>query len=280
MRQRGTQSRRGDEFGPDTQPVRPVRRPPSGGPGSGGGFWPALAIAAIIVATAGWTTVAVMALNGGGKAVAVAVPSVSDTLPSDDPNASASDVPAELSHDAPAVEAFLPTHVNQTILTIQSWTGDSVLSDDAWSTSLTSFLTSKGKKPTDLQVATGYDDADENGPSVGVSRLAGVDGPSLEAAIIAAWKVESPDMVVSTLTIDGKAVTKGVFGEGYVDSYWYQRNDLVFDIETSDATLLTSILQSLPAAGASTPPASAGPSGSAKPSAAPSASPVASPSPS
>ena len=154
MRERGTQSRRAKaaDGGPIDDPAdatvtsvtpRPPTRTPratsSGRTSGGAGYWPAVAIIAIVVATAGWTTVAVMALNGGGGTTA-AVPSVSD-----DPNATIDDTEADFSeepiaesHDAPDLEALLPTEVAGTPLTLQSWTGDTLLSDGGtWSEALT-----------------------------------------------------------------------------------------------------------------------------------------------
>ena len=116
MRERGTQSRRVRDIS-----VEPVRRP--GPPPRGGtNFWQALAIVALIAATAGWTTVAVLALRGPAGAAAVA---------SEDPNASAdaSTAPDVPSHDVPALEAFLPTSVKGTALDAQSVTGDDGLID-------------------------------------------------------------------------------------------------------------------------------------------------------
>ena len=60
MRERGVQSRR-------VRPgqVEPHRRPgpPPQRPGGNGNFWQVLAIIALVAATAGWTTVAVLALR-------------------------------------------------------------------------------------------------------------------------------------------------------------------------------------------------------------------------
>src|SRR5439155_19984496 len=81
MTQRAPQPRRGraGNFGA-----------PLGSGGGGDRFWPTIAMIAIVIATAGWTTVAVMALSGrGGDASpspaqgADASPSGDTSLPSD-----------------------------------------------------------------------------------------------------------------------------------------------------------------------------------------------------
>ena len=167
MRERGTQSRRVRDIS-----VEPVRRP--GPPPRGGtNFWQGLAIVALIAATAGWTTVAVLALRGPAGAAAVA---------SEDPNATddASTPPDVPTHDVPDLEAFLPAQVNGTALDAQSVTGDDgLIGGDEWSTAMTTFLTAKSKTAKDLQYAFASDPAQAIDISVGVYRVAGVDAPPL-----------------------------------------------------------------------------------------------------
>jgi hypothetical protein len=290
VRERGTQSRRakGADGGPIDDPTdaqvpsatpRPPTRTPrvtSSGRASGGaGYWPAVAIIAIVVATAGWTTVAVMALNGSGGSTAV-VPSASD-----DPNATIDDTEADFSeepiaesHEAPDLEALLPTEVGGTPLTLQSWTGDTLLSDGGtWSEALTTYLTSIGKSPADLTAAQALDPSETIDHSVGVFRVPGVPTSDLRDALVNAWKNDYPELAISTVTLDGIEVTKGDFGEDAIDSYWYEKDGLLFDVETSDEAIATTILAGI--RDGSFPTSSGAPSGSAAPS-----SPVASPSPS
>lgn len=263
MRERGVQSRR-----VRPGPVVPGRTP--GPPQRGGGnFWQAVAIIALIAATAGWTTVAVLALRPGPSAEAVA----SDSLDSFDPNASdntGSEPPVADTHDVPALEAALPTALTGTALQVQSWKGDGVLTDDAWSTSMTTFLTSSGKTAADLQVAQAYDPNQALDGSIGVYRVVGLPATAVRDALIQAWKGDYPDMKVSDLVLGGATVTKGDFGADTIASYLYLRGDLVYDIETTDEKVATAAIAALPAPGASGAPA---PSGSPKASVAPAASP-------
>jgi hypothetical protein len=46
-------------------------------------------------------------------------------------------------------------------------------------------------------------------------------------------------------------VTTGDFGEGAVNGYWYVRDGVVFDIETSDPLVASAAFAALPTAGAS-----------------------------
>jgi len=239
--------------------VEPVRRP---GPPSRGGtnFWQGLAIAALIAATAGWTTVAVLAFRGPGSEA---------VTPTEDPNATddASTPPDVPTHDVPALEALLPAKVNSATLEAQSVTGDDgFLGGDEWSTAITTFLTAQKKGPPDLQYAFASDPAGAVDVNVGVYRVTGVDGAPLRDALITGWKALASDVKISQVTLDGKAVTKGDDGTDYPFSYLYVRGDLVYEIYTSDEAIATATLAALPAAGASGAPlTSPAPAASASP---------------
>ncbi len=101
MQQRGVQSRRvrPGNVGPASRsgPPAPTR----------GNIWQAIAIVALIAATAGWTTVAVLALRPASGAATEASPSdVVDASASDD---TSSEPPVADTHDAVEMEALLPT---------------------------------------------------------------------------------------------------------------------------------------------------------------------------
>lgn len=243
MRERGAQSRRGRP-----ESVEPVRRPAP--PARGVNGWQAVAIVALIAATAGWTTVAVLALRD---------PSQAAVIPTDtaDPNATddATEAPFVEPHDVPELEALLPALLTGTALQRQSWDGDVFLTDDAWSTSMNAFLTKEAKSPPDLQVAQAYDPEQVLDASVWAYRVTGATGAAVRDALIAAWKGDYPDMTVSEVTLDGKQVTKAGFGEDTPSSYLYLRDDLVYDIEAADDKIAIAALAALPVAGASSTPA-------------------------
>jgi hypothetical protein len=263
VRERGVQSRRAK-----AGPVEPGRRsaPPKR---NGVNFWQALAIIALIAATAGWTTVGVLALRPAGSAVAT------DTT---DPNAAAdgSEPPDVPSHDVPDLEAYLPTSLNGATLDVQSVTGDDgLLGGDEWSTAIQKFLTAQTKQPTDLGYAFASDPAENVDVSIGVYRVNGVEGGPLHDALVEGWKGLAPDVKVSDITLGDKKVTKGDDGTDYPFSYLYVRDNVVYEIYTSDESIATAALAALPvpgATGASAPAASSAPSSSVAPSTAPAAS--------
>ena len=117
--------------------------------------WAIIAIIAIIAATSGWTTVAVLTVFDRDAAVAASTAEPTDALadPSLEP-----EVVAE-SHEAADLEALLPTDHEGTTLTAQSWTGDSLLAEDAWSEAFTTFLESEELVASDFAVAQAWDSA-------------------------------------------------------------------------------------------------------------------------
>jgi hypothetical protein len=235
-----------------------VHRPGPPPQRSGGNFWQVLAILALVAATAGWTTAAVLALRPAAS------PEAQVPVESFDPNASDdSEVPPVAdTHDAVAMESLLPTSLSGSALQVQSWNGDGLLTDDPWSTSMAAFLTASCKVPTDLHVAQSYDPNESLDASIGVYRVDGVAPTALRDALINAWKGDYPDMKVSQVTLGGKDVTKGDFGEDTITSYLWIHDDVVYDVESSDETIATTALAGLPAAGASAEPAASGSAGS------------------
>jgi hypothetical protein len=238
VRERGVQSRRARTAESGTNPT-------GSKPGGGAGYWPIVAIIAVIVATAGWTTVGVLVMNDKPADIA-AVPSASDE-PIDEESLPPEEEPLPESHTFPDLEALLPTEVDGTKLVVQSFTGTDVLVDDAWGTSVTQFLTSIGKTPADLQAARAEDpDGVIDLDSIWAFRLAGVEPEKLRDAIVNGWRVDFPDLTTSNATLEGKDVMKGSFGEDAIGSIWYIHDGVVFDIESYDEALSTSILASLP----------------------------------
>jgi hypothetical protein len=271
VRERGVQSRR-----VRPGPVAPTRRPgPPSGP-SNSNFWQILAIIALVAATAGWTTVAVLALRP-------ASPEALAPVESFDPNASDdSEVPPVAdTHDAPAMEALLPTTVSGSALQVQSWNGDGLLADDPWSTAMSAFLSASCKTSADLHLAQSYDPNEALDISIGVYTVDGVSAAAVRGALIEAFKGDSPDMKVSQVTLGGKDITKGDFGPDLPTSYLWVHDDAVYDIESSDETIATAALAALPtAAAASGAPVASGSSAPAASCVPASASPGAADSPS
>ena len=251
MRERGDQSERGRADGRGLAPQ----------PRGGRNGWQVLAIVALIAATAGWTTVAILATRSSSPAAVAPTASI-------DPGAAgaagdASEPPIADAHDVPELEAQLPTALSGTALQSQSSSGGGILTDDAWSASMTSFLKAAGKTSADLQFAQAYDPTSALDGGFGVYRVVGLEAAAVRDALIAAWKGDYPEMKVSTVTLDGKKVTKGDFGADTPSTYWYVRGDLVFDIEAADEKLASAALAALPVPGAASPRTSSGPAASA-----------------
>ena len=226
---------------PPPQPRAPRRE-------GGSGYWPAVAIIAIVVATAGLDD---RRRDGAQRRAAARPPrSPSD---SDDPDATIDDTEADFSEEPDRRDAttrptsrrcFRPRWPARPSR-LQSWTGDTLLSDGGHVERGRSptYLTSIGKTPADLTAAQALDPTETIDHSVGVFRVTGVPTASdLREALVAAWKNDYPELAVSTVTLDGIEVTKGDFGEDAIDSYWYEKDGLLFDVETSDEAIATTIL--------------------------------------
>lgn len=261
MRERGVQSRRARaaEAGAD----------PSGSSGGGPGYWPALAIIAVIIATAGWTTVGVLVVND--KPAAVASGPIESDESIDDEEEIPDDEPQPESHLFPDLEALLPTEAAGTQLSAESITGTDFIPDDGSVDGVIAYLTSVGKTPADVQAALAGDPEQRiDLDSVWVYRLAGVEPEGLRDALIeGVLRANFPEIVMSPVTVGDKAVVQGAIDGIY--STWYINDGLLFEIESFDEAISTAILAGLP-------PASAVPSLVA-PSAAPSADASAAPAP-
>ena len=135
MRERGTQSRRLRPGPPDRgrhtadNPGGSRLPPPAS---SEPRLWQIIAIVAIILATAGWTAAAMLAMRGPSQTETPSdIAAASDDLgllPSDD----TSIPPLDLTHDVPELEPLLPKRAKDTPLVTMSWTGDAIFSDDGF----------------------------------------------------------------------------------------------------------------------------------------------------
>ena len=221
---------------------------PLGSGGSRDRFWPTIAMIAIVIATAGWTTVAVMALSGRGGAPSPSPGQVAQASPSDDTSlpSDALDSPPPESHDAPALEALLPKTLNGTTLTSQSVTGDTLLSDDGWSNAFSTFLASAGKTPTDLLFAQAYDPSGATDLTIGAYQVTGTSAADVDKTVVKAWKANDSTLVTKAATVGGKKVTQGAIPSMSLEGYWYEHGDVVFEVQTSDATVAASALAALP----------------------------------
>lgn len=268
MQQRGMQSRRA-RASEMMDPSQGSGRPPGGPANSQWRHWPLVAIIALVAATAGWTTVAVMVLDGRNGAVAQVTPSPADTgddvLPSDeDPGDSVA-----LSHAAPELEALLPTTVEDLTLTTESILGSTYLGDDAWSTAVRAELTKAKLTDDDLKIGVAYDTSgDPRQLSITVYRAEGVDVEAMLKAMVDSYAALDPPFTISTATIADKAVTKAVASDGADDSldiYWYVNDGNIYDVETTDEALAGAAIAALPPVTdvPPAPPATAAPSASA-----------------
>lgn len=218
--------------------------------------WAIIAVIAIIVATAGWTTVALMAGRGANSATA--------PLATDDGSAAVDqsaepDVEAE-SHEAIDLEALLPKEHDGTILTAQSWSGDTILADDAWSAAILAVLEEHGKVAGDFAVAQAWDPDEVLELVVGGFRIDGVEPTVVLDAMKAAWLASDATFAATETTLADRQVVKGVYEDDSVTYYWYAANGIVYDIETSDETTAAAVVAGITTGSTTSPDPSDAPS--------------------
>jgi hypothetical protein len=199
-------------------------------------IWATVAIIAIIVATAGWTTVALMAGRNPSSGTAATDDAGAVVDESLQPDAEAE------SHEAVDLEALLPTEHDGTILTAQSWTGDTILADDEWSAAILAVLQEHGKVAADFTVAQAWDSAEVLELVVGGFRIDGVEPTAVLEAMKAAWLASDGTFVTTEITLAEQQVIKGMYEADSVTYYWYAANGIVYDIETSDEATAAAVV--------------------------------------
>jgi hypothetical protein len=210
-------------------------------------FWPTVAIIAIIAATFGWTTVGILVLggSGGGGAAAIATETI-DPDEEDFIDDASFEPEISISHDAPELEAMLPSAWDGTPLVSESFRGDAVLDESAWSTALLGFVEAQGKTAEDLAAARAYDEQGALDLFVSVFRLDGEEGSTLTEGLTAAWAADGEGFETTEIELGGKTVLKGLYAGDDLASYFYPQGDVVFDIETADEELAAEVLATLP----------------------------------
>jgi hypothetical protein len=203
---------------------------------------------AIVIATAGWTTVAVLVASGRSADGSPSPSDIAAVEPSDEGSLEpeVDDSPEPESHVSPALEALLPKTWEGTPLSSQSVNGETLLADDDWSTTFTTYLSGAGKTPADLIFAQAYDPTGTIDITVGVYSITGAPAADVSKTLVNAWKAMFPGLVTKSETVGGKKVDHGVIPDEGVDGYWYAHGDVVYELETSDATLATKLFASLP----------------------------------
>ena len=151
----------------------------------------------------------------------------------------------EAGHAAPELEALLPDKVEKTKLIKGSTTGAAVFGSDTFSKTMSKFLKSAGKKPSDLRFANAQDQTGLVGLETGVFEVHGIEAPKLLQAIVSSSRPGAPGLKVSTGTVGGKPVTKAVFPGSSV-LYLYPRGERVFYVGTQTESVAALILATFP----------------------------------
>jgi len=208
-------------------------------------FWSIVAIVAIVLATAGWTTTGVLLLtgraDGGGAPVASTEPTDEAAIPTD--SAEPDDVS---SHEAPELEALLPATLEGTPLSAQSWKGENVfLPQDPWSTAMRAFVAKKQLDVAGFSIARTQDPDGGLDLTIDALELTGATPATLMEGMTAAFTAADDTFKSTQTTVAGKKVWKGTSTQTSLLSFWLPGDSVVFDVETEDAALATAAIKAL-----------------------------------
>lgn len=151
-------------------------------------------------------------------------------------------------HAAPDLEALLPRKVGGVTLSFQSTDGTTALAgDDPSTASLVTAITQMGKTIADLDIAEAYDGDGSLDAQIIAFRVTGISADKLGQAILNSWMSDGASGITSAkTTISGKAVTKVTYSDGGPADYLYEKGDVVYDLSTSTASVVTDTLSQFP----------------------------------
>jgi hypothetical protein len=159
------------------------------------------------------------------------------------PNPSPSPSATPVSHLAPDLEGRLPNSVDGTAMLIDSVTGATALGTDPTSTALIAWLEDRGKTSSDLEIGRARDLAGNKPIRLYVFRVDGVAPADLARAMVAAFRADTTSSPTeSEVTLAGRKVTKVTYGQGPAEYLFEAPGGVVFDIETTDESLVSKVL--------------------------------------
>ena len=176
-----------------------------------------------------------------GSTAASPAPSSRATSPSPSPSPSPSETP--VSHVVPDLEARLPKTVDGTPMSIDSVTGATALGADATSQALIASLKALGKTPADLQIGRARDLTGDKPIRLYAFRAEGISQADLARAIVGAFRADATSAPTeSQVTLAGHKVTTVTYSQGPAEYLFEGAGGVVFDIETTDEALVSTLL--------------------------------------
>ena len=192
-------------------------------------------------------SVAVGGCSGGSAASAPpSTPAGSAAAASEVPSASAAPEPTESPanvHMVPALENLLPDLFNKAALKKTSFDGTALGSDIA-SRQLRQFLVANNRKPTDFGEAGASDPRNPGNITFVVFRVEGVAANLLKETIVAGTLAASPALEITSVTVGGKHVSKGVDVKGI--RYIYVQGGYVYGLRAATIEVADQGLALLP----------------------------------
>jgi len=198
----------------------------------------------------GLVLVAVIVGACGGAAAPSAAPAATPAAPTAAPatvgasSGAGSASQGSNGHDAPDLEALLPTQFQSTTLERDSLVGANALSSDSSSSVITKFLSDHGRTLPDFAVAQASDPAGQLDIEIVAFRVRGADPTALQTAILEATKAADPELAISQVTVAGHQITRGDSG-GRI-RYLYSSSGVVFGVSSGSQALVDAAVAALP----------------------------------
>ena len=141
---------------------------------------------------------------------------------------------------APELEADLPTLIQDTPLTVTSYTGEQAMQATPTSRAFAARLQSLGVKLKDLQFAQASDDGYTIDITVFGFRVPGFDSAKLKTAVLETWLgANQPGVKQTAITLGGKSMLKIDYGVDGPTDYVYAPADHGIVIDTADPNAAT-----------------------------------------
>jgi len=189
------------------------------------------------------------ALGGDGGQRPVGTPDAGSGAPgaSDEGAVPSDSVDASASPAAPELEAKLPSKVGDVTLSVDSVTGESVLTDDQGGRPIVAALRADGATPADLKLAQAFDEAGNSDLLISAISVAKLDAPALKQFVLDSWLNATGNGIKrEAASVGGRDVTRIDYGDNGVVDYVLPASGVVYVVSTADKDLAAKALRTLP----------------------------------
>jgi hypothetical protein len=184
------------------------------------------------LALAGLTVAVALAACGNATSTAAPTPAATRAPATAAPGATPSPTPnlGVHGHDAPDLEAVLPSTFRSQQLERDSLVGNNALGEGSSNPMITAWLAAHGRSVDDFAVAQANDPSGTEDVTFIVFRVRGANASELLQTIVDSTRAYDTDLVVSQATVGGHAVTKATTATR--TRYLWTKDDMVFGVSS------------------------------------------------